>query len=133
MNIPQKKLATPGLALLLCCSLLSTMVVAQEVSGTAHAPLKSMNQAEYESYHELLDRQVRNVSQESREQNSNAAEKSVVPQTGIAAGRDADKSEGGYGKGYAARREMGGASAAGRAGGYRGGSGSMNRGGGRYR
>lgn len=134
MKTPARRLTNAGALAVLLGLCLHNPVLAAETPRVGHVPLKSMNQAEYERYHELLDRQLRSVSKETPPQNSPAAEQSAGTQAEIAPEQDAGKSEGsGYGKGYAARREMGGASAAGRAGGYRGGSGSMSRGGGRYR
>jgi len=134
MSTPIKILAHQGLAMSLYCCLFSTIAVAQEVAGVTHVPLKSMNQAEYESYHEQLDRQVRNVSKETPTQNSDMKETSADPQEDKNAGQSAASSTGSaYGKGYRARMQSGNASS-GRAGGYRGGSGSVSRGGGgRYR
>lgn len=134
MNTTIKILAKPSLAMSLCCLLFATMAAAQEVAGAPHVPLKSMNQAEYESYHQQLDSQVRSASRKAAQQGTGAEDKSVDPQADNGSGQIEDKNNSsGYGKGYRSRMQSGNASS-GRAGGYRSGSGSMSRGGGgRYR
>lgn len=120
--------APRGALLALCWSLFATAAVAGEVPASAHVPLQSMTQTEYEIYRQQLGEQVKGVASNTREANLEAA--GVSPSTSTqAATEDVKPAGSGYGKGYRARMERGGSS--GRGGGYRGGA--MNRGGGRNR
>jgi hypothetical protein len=97
---------------------------AADTPATGNVPLKTMSQAEYETYRQQLDRQVKGSTSNTPKQDSAAVEKRSEP--GAEGDPDSGASGAGYGKGYRARMERSGGS--GRGGGYRGGS--MSRGGG---
>lgn len=119
-----------NISVLLCWSLSFSTVAADEKPPAHNVPLSSMNQAEFEMYHQQLDLKVKGVT--SVKPMPDAATRNQAP---IVSGENgADRIEGkqhhdgGYGKGYGAR--MGPGNNAG-GGNLRGGS--MGLGGGRNR
>lgn len=100
--------------------LLAMPAAAEDRSSADRVPLRSMSQAEYETYREQLQQQVKEVA-------ATAPEQSKPAEVDEAKKEKSKSEESGYGRGYRARSERGGRTG----GGYR--SGSMSRGGGRGR
>lgn len=131
MKNPIRVLMHASLAFLLSGAMVIPMAAAGEASTAAHAPLKSMNQAEYEQYRQQLDQQVKSVTSNLPKQDAAADGKAPASSAeNDPEQKEAKAGDSGYGKGYRSRMGSSGSSASG-SGGFRGGS--MNRGGGRNR
>ena len=125
MKKPTRMLTSACTVVLGLC--LFNSALAAEVPGAGQVPLKSMTQAEYETYRQQLDQQVKSATAGTSGQNSSTVDKEPAPAT--ESEPDSSDAGSGYGKGYCARIERN--SRTGRTGGFRGGS--MGHGGGRNR